>query len=102
MLYEYCEYLNTAEREDYNPSISIFVVKHTKGLCDTRATLSYGFRNAEDSIDVESDEDEEILPEAKDTEEVILKKITNTSEHPNLVMMRVKKKMSLTKSNFSN
>ena len=57
-----------AEHEGYSPSNSIFVVKHTKGLCDARATLSYGFRKAEDPIDVENDDDEEMLPEAKDAE----------------------------------
>ena len=61
-------WLNAAEREGYSPSNSIFVVKHTKGLRDTRATLSYGFRKAEDPIEVEDDDDEEMLPEAKDAE----------------------------------
>ena len=61
-------WLNAAEREGYSPSNSIFVVKHTKGLRDTRATLSYGFRKADDPIEVEDDDDEEMLPEAKDAE----------------------------------
>ena len=52
-------------------------------------------------IEVE-DEDEEMLPEAK-MQKVVKMMIMSTCTHQNSLMMKIKKKkMSLTKSNFSN